>query len=69
MISLFTVMLVLMEIGRRIGIRRKKLDATGANAGLSTIDGAVFGLMGLLVAFPTQRHEVTVAFVSEEFFA
>jgi hypothetical protein len=50
-ISLFTVMLGLMEIGRRIGIRRKKLDATGADAGLSTIDGAVFGLMGLLVAF------------------
>jgi hypothetical protein len=50
-ISLFTIMLVLMEIGRRVGMRRKKLDATGANAGLSTIDGAVFGLMGLLVAF------------------
>jgi hypothetical protein len=49
--SLFAVMLVLMEIGRRVGMRRKKLDATGANAGLSTIDGAVFGLMGLLVAF------------------
>lgn len=50
-ISLFTVMLVLMEIGRRVGMRRKKWDATGANTGLSTIDGAVFGLMGLLVAF------------------
>jgi hypothetical protein len=50
-ISLFTIMLALMEMGRRIGIRRRKWDATGANAGLRTIDGAVFGLMGLLVAF------------------
>jgi hypothetical protein len=50
-ISLFTIMLVLMEIGRRVGIHRRKQDAAGANAGLTTIDGAVFGLMGLLVAF------------------
>ncbi|MGB6385214.1 MAG: hypothetical protein WBD25_13665 [Terriglobales bacterium] len=50
-ISLFTIMLALMEIGRRIGIHRRKWDTTSANAGLSTIDGAVFGLMGLLVAF------------------
>jgi hypothetical protein len=50
-ISLFAVMLALMEIGRRVGVRRRKQDAAGANAGLSAIDGAVFGLMGLLVAF------------------
>src|SRR5580698_4811372 len=50
-ISLFTIMLALMEMGRRIGIRRRKWDTTSANAGLSTIDGAVFGLMGLLIAF------------------
>jgi hypothetical protein len=49
--GLFTIMLALMEIGRRIGMRRRKLDVSGANAGLAAIDGAVFGLMGLLVAF------------------
>ena len=49
--GLFLVMLALMEIGRRTGVRRKRQDSKGADAGLTTIDGAVFGLMGLLVAF------------------
>ena len=36
-------LLVLLEVGRRFG--------NGSNEGFGTIDGAVFGLMGLLVAF------------------
>jgi hypothetical protein len=50
-VSLFVVMLALMEMGRRIGVRRRKDDHAAENSGISTIDGAVFGLMGLLVAF------------------
>jgi hypothetical protein len=50
-ISLFAVMLALMEVGWRVGVRRRNQDAAGAHAGLGTIDAAVFGLMGLLVAF------------------
>lgn len=50
-ISLFAVMLVLMEVGQRVGVRRRNQDAAGAHTGLTAIDGAVFGLMGLLVAF------------------
>lgn len=50
-IGLFAVMLVLMEVGWRVGVRRKRQDAAGAHVGLGAIDGAVFGLMGLLVAF------------------
>ena len=50
-IGLFAAILALMEVGRRIGRRRRSQDPTGATAGLSAIDGAVFGLMGLLVAF------------------
>jgi hypothetical protein len=42
-IGLFAVILALMEIGRRIGRRRKSQDPTGATAGLSAIAGAVFG--------------------------
>jgi hypothetical protein len=49
--GLFLCMLVLSEVGRRIGIRRKARDPEGASAGVGAIDGAVFGLMGLLVAF------------------
>ncbi|MBZ5615263.1 MAG: DUF4239 domain-containing protein [Acidobacteriia bacterium] len=50
-IGLFLVMLALMEVGWRVGVRRRSQDAAGAHVGLGVIDGAVFGLMGLLVAF------------------
>lgn len=43
--------LVLIEVGRRLGLRRTKRDAEGARAGLGAIEGAIFGLMGLLIAF------------------
>jgi hypothetical protein len=55
-VSLFTVglflgMLLLLEVGRRIGMRRIAQDPEGARAGVGTVDGAVFALLGLLVAF------------------
>jgi len=50
-ISLFVLMLALMEIGRRAGVRRRRQEGEAASDGLGTFDGAVFGLMGLLVAF------------------
>ena len=43
--------LLLIETGRRIALWRMSKDAEGARAGLGTIEGAVFGLMGLLLAF------------------
>ncbi len=43
--------LAFLEVGRRIGVHRKQVDPEGAGAGLGAIDGAVFGLMGLLIAF------------------
>jgi hypothetical protein len=49
--GLFTVLLAVMEIGRRIGVRRFRQDVAGAKAGLGAIDGAGCGLMGLVVAF------------------
>jgi hypothetical protein len=49
--GLFVVILLLLETGRRIGIHRREADPEKANAGLGAIDGAVFGLMGLLIAF------------------
>ena len=50
-LGLFAAMLALMETGWRIGVYRKKRDAKGAHSGLGAIEGAVYGLMGLLVAF------------------
>src|SRR5580704_121962 len=48
---LLLVILASLEVGRRIGIHRRKADPEGASAGLGAIEGAVFGLMGLLIAF------------------
>jgi hypothetical protein len=42
---------VFLQAGRRIGARKRALDPEGAKAGLRAIEGAVFGLMGLLLAF------------------
>lgn len=43
-VGLFVAMLALVEAGRRVGLERKL-------EGLGTVEGAVFGLMGLLLAF------------------
>ena len=49
--GLFAGVLVCMRLGWRVG--RKRLLSLGedGHAGLGAIDGAVFGLMGLLIAF------------------
>ena len=50
-LGLFIGMLVLLESGRRIGLRRVRQESDGAFKGIGTIEGAVFGLLGLLIAF------------------
>jgi hypothetical protein len=49
--ALFLGMLLAMEFGRRRGQRRLARDPDGAHTGLGAVEGAVFGLMGLLIAF------------------
>jgi hypothetical protein len=49
--GLFFGMLALLEVGRRIGVRRGAADPEGAHAGTGAVDGAVFALLGLLIAF------------------
>jgi hypothetical protein len=49
--GLFVGMLALLDVGRRIGVRRFQHDAEGARAGFGVIQGSVFGLLGLLIAF------------------
>jgi len=44
-------MLVLFEIGRAAGIRRSAREPERALDGLGPVKGAVFGLLGLLIAF------------------
>jgi hypothetical protein len=43
--------LVLLEIGRRVGLRRIAEEGEAASKGLSAIEGAIFGLLGLILAF------------------
>jgi len=50
-LSLFLGVLLALVIGRRIGVRRAAQDPEGARAGVAAVEGAVFGLMGLLIAF------------------
>jgi hypothetical protein len=49
--GLFLGMLFFLEIGRRIGVRRRKEDAGTGGEGVGAVDGAVFALLGLLIAF------------------
>jgi hypothetical protein len=48
---LFVGMLALLELGRRIGARRLARDPEGARTGVGAVEGALFGLLGLLIAF------------------
>lgn len=50
-IALFVGMTVMTMIGLQIGRRRRVADPENYQAGLGAIDAAVFGLLGLLVAF------------------
>ena len=50
-LAMLAATLCLLEIGRRLGVRRLAQDPEGAKAGAGAVDGAVFGLMGLLIAF------------------
>jgi hypothetical protein len=50
-LALFLGMVLLLEVGRRIGRRRRAPAAEGTAAEGRVVEGAVFGLLGLLVAF------------------
>src|SRR5262245_8604715 len=50
-IALAIGMVVLLEVGRRLAAQRLARDPEGVRAGLGAVDGAVFALLGLLVAF------------------
>ena len=48
---LFPITLIIMEVGRRLGLKRMAEDPKGARAGASAVEAAVFALFGLLIAF------------------
>jgi hypothetical protein len=50
-VGLLAGILGMMEIGRRVGMRRLARDGGTTGAGSAAVEGAVFGLLGLLLAF------------------
>lgn len=50
-VSLFLGMLVMLEIGRRAKARVLARDPQGSNEGVGALEGSIFGLLGLLIAF------------------
>lgn len=50
-VGLLVGMLGCLELGWRVGKRRLAADPEGLRAGLGAVEGAIFALLGLLVAF------------------
>jgi hypothetical protein len=50
-VILFAGMLFMLELGRRYGIRKQLIDPAGFEKGVGAVEGAVFGLLGLMIAF------------------
>jgi hypothetical protein len=69
-LGMFLGMLLLLEIGRRLGERQLAENPDTAKAGSGAVEGAVFGLMALLIAFTfsgaASRFDVRRALIVEE---
>jgi hypothetical protein len=69
-ISLFLGMLALLEVGRRLSIRDRLKGASKETVGLASVEGAVFALFGLLLAFTfsgaTERFNKHRELIAEE---
>ena len=50
-VGLFISMLLFLEVGRRLGVRRLAERGSADNAGVGVVDGAVYGLLALLIGF------------------
>ena len=50
-ILLFVGMQILLETGRRLALARRSKESEGERSSLGAIEGAVFALFGLLMAF------------------
>lgn len=50
-LGLFVAMLLCFDLGRRFGVGRLSMDPDGVTKGSGPVEAAVFGLLGLLLAF------------------
>src|SRR5262245_26850286 len=69
-LCLFLASLALLAVGRRVGERRLEADPAGGSAGHAAVEAAVFGLLGLLLAFTfsgaMQRFDERRQLIGEE---
>ncbi len=69
-IGLFIGMMLLHDLGRHLGARRRAKDLEGSRLGLGPVESATFGLLGLLIAFTfagaVSRFDVRRHLVTEE---
>jgi hypothetical protein len=68
--ALLVGMLMCLEVGRRLGTRRLANDPQGAMSGVNAVQGAMFSLYGLLLAFTfyeaASRYDARIQLVAEE---
>jgi len=68
--ALFAGMLMTFEVGRRVGVKRLATDPDGLTKGAGAAEGAVFALLGLLLAFTfsgaASRFEERKWFINSE---
>jgi len=68
--AFFLALLLLIEIGRRLGLKQSVEDAERTHAGLGTIEAAIYGLLALMIAFTfssaASRLDVRRALVVQE---
>jgi hypothetical protein len=50
-VLLFPGILLFLEIGRRVGVRRRAFEGGEAGPGSGALEAAVYGLLALLIAF------------------
>jgi len=50
-LTLFFGMLGMAELGRRVAAHRMRIDPEGVRIGAGVVEGAVFGVLGLILAF------------------
>jgi len=50
-VGLFISMLLFLEVGRQLGVRRFAERGSADSAGVGVVDGAVYGLLALLIGF------------------
>lgn len=51
LVSLFIALLLMLECGRRVALKRIADDPAGAKVGVTEVEGAIFALLGLMIAF------------------